>query len=61
MAKLSIKQLRDFPSVEEILQDKKLKPVIESMPRPIVVDIIREVIDDLKLEIEKKKRFHLQV
>ena len=61
MAKLSIKQLRDFPSVEEILQDKKLKPVIEFMPRPIVVDIIREVIDDLKLEIEKKKRFHLQV
>ena len=61
MAKLSIKQLRDFPSVEEILQDKKLKPVIEFMPRPIVVDIIREVIDDLKLEIEKKKRFHLQI
>ena len=61
MAKLSIKQLRDFPSVEEILQDKKLKPVIEFMPRPIVADIIREIIDDLKLEVEKKKKFRLQV
>ncbi|MEA1980937.1 MAG: L-seryl-tRNA(Sec) selenium transferase [candidate division Zixibacteria bacterium] len=55
MAKLSIKQLRDFPSVEEILQDPKIKPAIESMPRPIIVSVIREVIDSQKLELKKKE------
>lgn len=48
MADKRIKQLRDFPSVEQLLQSKKLASAISSIPRPLVSEIVKQVIADLK-------------
>jgi len=44
MAATSFKQLRDFPSVEELLQSPVLIDVVASIPRAAAADIVRDVI-----------------
>lgn len=48
MAEESITALRDFPSVEELVQSEGLADVIALVPRPVAVQTIREVISDSK-------------
>lgn len=50
MAQDEIKTPRDFPAVEEVLQDKNLAPVLALVPRPYAVLIIRE-----RISFHKKK------
>ncbi len=54
MAKKVIKQLRDFPAVEQLLQNAKLKPYISSVPRPIAAEIVKDVIADMKEKFKAK-------
>ncbi|UCG60659.1 MAG: L-seryl-tRNA(Sec) selenium transferase [Candidatus Zixiibacteriota bacterium] len=56
MAKEKIKQLRDFPSVEEILQDKRLSRAISSVPRPLASNITKQVVGELKGEFKKGRK-----
>ena len=56
MAKNTITQLRDFPSVEELLQNKKITALIENLPRPIVAQIVKEVIALSKGEFKENKK-----
>jgi len=37
-----IKQLRDFPSIEELLQHKKISEALAPIPRPLAVILVRE-------------------
>lgn len=53
MAEKIIKQLRDFPSVEELLQDKKLNSAVISIPRPMVAEIVKKVMADYKKKFNK--------
>ncbi len=48
MAEQIISQPRDFPAVEEVLQDKSLEDVLQQLPRPICVAIIRDTIDSAR-------------
>ncbi|GMG97233.1 L-seryl-tRNA(Sec) selenium transferase [Tepidimicrobium xylanilyticum] len=43
-----------IPKVDEILENKNIKKLIEAMPRKIVVDSIREEIDLLRQSIKEK-------
>jgi len=56
MAEKVIRQLRDFPSVEEVLQSKKLAPWVEVIPRPVVAEIVKAVIADLKGQFRSSKK-----
>ncbi len=55
MAKNKITTLRDFPSVEELLQQKKISLLIEQLPRPIVAQIVKSVIAQSKSEFKENK------
>ncbi|MEW5994311.1 MAG: L-seryl-tRNA(Sec) selenium transferase [Candidatus Zixiibacteriota bacterium] len=44
MAGKVIKTLRDFPSVEQLLQDNSLRRLVALVPRALAVEIIREVV-----------------
>ncbi len=56
MAKEDIKTLRDFPSVEELLENKNLKTIISAVPRPIASDIIRAAVKNQKDVLQKNKK-----
>ena len=53
MAKSTITQLRDFPSVEELLQNKKLSTLIKELPRPIVANIVKNAIVQSKQDFRQ--------
>lgn len=53
MATDKIKEFRDFPSVEELLQHKNIQKSIESLPRPIVSEIVKNVIAQGKKDFKK--------
>lgn len=53
MAKL-IKQLRDFPSVEELLQASRLKSPISELPRPVAANIVKECVAEAKSDFKQK-------
>jgi L-seryl-tRNA(Ser) seleniumtransferase len=55
MAKDQITALRDFPSVEELLQQPALAAAVVALPRIIAADIIREVIDRQKEQFVQEK------
>ncbi len=55
MAKSKITQLRDFPSVEELLQNKKITALIRLLPRPIVANIVKDSIAQAKLDFKQNK------
>lgn len=56
MAKKEIKHLRDFPSVEELIQSSDLSAPISALPRPLAVDIVRQTLLDLKAQLKSKKK-----
>ena len=51
MAGQIITKLRDFPSVELLLQDEKLAKAVKSVPRPVASETIKQVIAVLKEEL----------
>ncbi len=55
MAKEVISQPRDFPSVEELLQDERLASAIALVPRPAAVQIVRDVTADCKKSLIEHK------
>ncbi len=53
MAGKIIKQLRDFPAVEELLQSGSLAKSVSSVPRPLAAEIVKEVVAEFKNEFSK--------
>jgi L-seryl-tRNA(Ser) seleniumtransferase len=53
MAKQTITEPRDFPSIEELLQDSLLAETIASVPRPVAADLIKETVAALKLKLQE--------
>lgn len=45
---------RDFPAVEEILQDKNLTPYIALVPRPVAADMVKKTIAAAKSNLSGK-------
>ena len=48
--------LRGLPKVDEVLQDERLFFFTESTPRAVIVDSVREVIDELRKDILEGSR-----
>ena len=48
--------LRGLPKVDEVLQDERLFFFTESTPRAVIVDSVREVIDELRKDILEGRR-----
>lgn len=55
MAERLISNLRDFPSIEELLQDRRLSPVMTDLPRPIASEIIKQVVAETKAKFKRQK------
>jgi L-seryl-tRNA(Ser) seleniumtransferase len=53
MAKYLIKTLRDFPSVEQLLQADELSDAMKLVPRPIAADAVKETVAHLKEEFRR--------
>ncbi|MDD3731344.1 MAG: hypothetical protein PHU88_03100, partial [candidate division Zixibacteria bacterium] len=45
---------RDFPAVEEILQDKTLAPYIALVPRPVAADTVKRIVAAAKSNLSEK-------
>lgn len=56
MAENLIKSLREFPSVEEMLQERSLAKDYAKLPRPIAASIVKEAIAELKAEFKKNRQ-----
>jgi L-seryl-tRNA(Ser) seleniumtransferase len=54
MADEVIRQLRDFPAVEELLQDEELSEAVASIPRPVASELIKSVIARNKAAFKQK-------
>jgi len=48
------KKLRQIPSIEEILQSEKLQDYISALSRPLVTQISRKIVEEVRKEITKK-------
>ncbi|MFZ5980589.1 MAG: L-seryl-tRNA(Sec) selenium transferase [Candidatus Zixiibacteriota bacterium] len=44
----TIKKPRDFPAIEEILQDDRLRAAVAAVPRPLAAEIIKDVVAAFK-------------
>jgi len=44
-----------IPKVDEILEDERIKSLLNQIPRKLVVDSIREEIDNLRKDIKENK------
>ena len=55
MAVKTIKQLRDFPSVEELIQSRRLAEAIDSVPRPMAAQLVKESVARAKVEFKSRK------
>ncbi len=51
-----IEKPRDFPSVEELLQETQLADDLKRVPRPIAAEIVRQAVAAAKDELLKKQR-----
>jgi L-seryl-tRNA(Ser) seleniumtransferase len=51
-----IKEPRDFPSIEEILQDERLAESIAQLPRPVVASAVKETVARLKGKLIEEKK-----
>jgi L-seryl-tRNA(Ser) seleniumtransferase len=56
MAERIIAQLRDFPSVEELVSAPELAGPIASLPRPVAVEVMRKVIAETKATFQERKQ-----
>ena len=56
MAQKEIKTLRDFPAVEELLQSAELSSSLNGLPRQLAVQIIRNTVVTLKLDLKSAKK-----
>lgn len=56
MAQKIINKLRDFPSIEELLQNSKLTSLIASIPRPMSALIVKQVVAKLKNSFKTDKK-----
>jgi len=54
MAKTEITNLRDFPSVEELLQSPRIQSTARSLPRPVVALIVKEAVSVCKRRVKEK-------
>lgn len=52
--------LRQIPKIDEVLQDERLFFFIETTPRPVVVDSVREVIEEMRKDILSGKRMEAE-
>ncbi|MCD6249200.1 MAG: L-seryl-tRNA(Sec) selenium transferase [candidate division Zixibacteria bacterium] len=55
MAEELIKTRRDFPAVETLLRASELKSALGSLPRPVAVAVVREVVAALKKGLDTNK------
>ncbi len=53
MAEKIIKQPRDFPSVEKLLEHHALKEQISSVPRPVAAQLVRKVVSQSKKRLKQ--------
>jgi L-seryl-tRNA(Ser) seleniumtransferase len=51
-----IEKPRDFPSVEELLQNSSLEDCLEQIPRPIAAEIVRQAVATAKAELQEKQK-----
>ena len=51
--------LRKIPKIDEVLQDERLFFFTESTPRAVIVDSVREVIDELRKDILELSLIHI--
>ena len=51
-----IKTMRDFPSVEELLQMRELSDTIAQVPRPVASETVKTVVSDLKQQLKKSEK-----
>lgn len=56
MAEKEIKTLRDFPSVEELLQSSELKSAVNSYPRTLLTDLVRNAIAEHKNILKRSRK-----
>ncbi len=56
MAKKVIRQPRDFPSVEELLQENSIAKQVSSVPRPLAAQLIKEVVAKNKEKLKHRAR-----
>jgi L-seryl-tRNA(Ser) seleniumtransferase len=56
MAAKLITTRRDFPSIEELLQSRSLKKLVDALPHPIAGDLIRQVVARKKEKLQKDSR-----
>jgi L-seryl-tRNA(Ser) seleniumtransferase len=54
MAERLISTLRDFPSIEELLQEKSLAVSISRLPRPLAAEMVKETVAALKIRFKEK-------
>jgi len=54
MASKIIKKLRDYPSVEELLQDREITELISSLPRPLAAQLVKEVVAKSKEKFKQE-------
>ena len=45
--------LRGLPKVDEVLQDKRLVLFYETMPRPLIVETVRDAVGDMRTAVLK--------
>ena len=55
MAEKEIKQLRDFPAVEQLLQSDSIAAAVSTVPRPLATEAVKQVIAEFKVAFKKKR------
>lgn len=53
MAERLITQLRDFPSVEELVNAPEIADAMSALPRPVAVEVVRKAVADAKAAFQK--------
>jgi L-seryl-tRNA(Ser) seleniumtransferase len=56
MAGDKIEKLRDFPSVEELLQSDQLRKALELVPRPLAAEVVKESVAIAKTRFSQSRR-----
>jgi len=54
MAETEITKLRDFPSVEELLQSSQIQAAVGFLPHPVVAMLVKEAVAGCKRQVKEK-------